>query len=123
MIRAAIIAIIASLCSSCSGALGVIPIDSHKAPPEDWPKMEIRMHSVPPAERRTACKSVADEWPWFVTIESCELIRFDKRTCDIYFDDDPNHTEVHVEHCYGRDHVGSTHLADAWENYKRSKRK
>lgn len=97
-------------------ATGACTTIGHQPPPEDWPKLEARVHKVTPAERREACSVVRTAW--YVTVEACAIIKFAARTCDIYLDSEMFEEHEH-EHCKGKDHMGSRYLAEAWKAYKR----
>jgi hypothetical protein len=98
-------------------------INIHQEPPSDWPKLETTTHKVGFWEMQRHCGTSGLK---FLLTQSlaCAWIDFNTMTCRIYYAADDEHSAAHAiehekDHCEGRDHIGSTHLRDGWENWKR----
>ena len=99
-------------------------IDQHVEAPKDWPLLDVRDNVVGAWEIQRKCyKYVPLGWKLMGGFAGgCAEINFEERTCNIYraYDASPEWMEHEKDHCLGRDHVGDSTLADAWEAYKLS---
>ena len=93
-------------------------IDSHVAPPADWPVLAVIEHRVPHAVMRDRCGRFT---PWYASPEACAEWHFAQGECHIYFSADfppaawiAEHERMH---CAGYDHPGSTAAKDAWSAF------
>lgn len=96
-------------------------VDMNTPPPSDWPELKVIERTAGFAEVQEACGS---HWIWTVavgyTIFACAHISFDEMTCRItYWATDEDTREHELEHCKGRDHIGSSYLRDLWADWKR----
>jgi len=94
----------------------------HKAPPNDWPQLQVSIHKVGFWELQTICGGgglMVLAFQYF----GCAWIYFNDMTCKVYYaaDDESGQSviEHELEHCRGMDHMGSSMLADGWEQWKR----
>ena len=85
---------------------GCTMIDMHTPPPADWPKLEIV---------RVASKDMVPYCGWLMI--ACANVNFDTMRCTVYADEGWT-LEHEMEHCAGRDHIGSTAFRDYWEAWK-----
>ena len=97
-------------------------VNEHKAPPPDWPKLEVTVTEGGFWETQERC----DRNPWVVTLIGpalgCAWVNFDEMRCRIYLWVN-SVLEHELLHCQGYDHYGSSQLADYWEEWKRENRK
>lgn len=101
---------------------GCATIDQHTPPPADWPAMKITEHRVSYLDVLSKCYatlSLAEKLIGSVPL-ACAWFNLEARTCDIYLTTwaPASVVEHEYEHCAGKDHVGSTHLADHLRRYR-----
>lgn len=93
-------------------------VNEHKAPPPDWPKLEVTVTEGGFWETQERC----DRNPLVVVLIGpalgCAWINFDEMRCRIYLWVN-SVLEHELLHCQGYDHYGSSQLADYWEEWKR----
>ena len=99
---------------------GCSTIDTHTAPPRDWPNLRIVEHRVPHNVMRDRC---AKYTAWGSYPEACAEVNFAAMRCDIWFSADfpplPEWVEHERLHCSGHGHEGEENtLAVAWTRYK-----
>lgn len=96
---------------------GCTMIDIQSSLPADWPILQERVSYGADAIRATGC-------PFNPVLFStgCANINFDTGICTIAILSDDEYgaltLEHEREHCKGRDHAGSTALADYWATWK-----
>lgn len=100
---------------------GCTAIASHREPPKDWPALTVSVQKVGFWELQDICGSGGAR----VLLQqymACAWIRFDNRTCSIYYAAEGEHGELALEHerdhCKGKDHIGMSTLSDAWRDWK-----
>jgi len=107
---------------------GCTAINVHQEPPKDWPKLSVSIQKVGFWEMQTLCGGN----PLMAALGlknyfGCAWIRFDTNTCVVYYSSDDEHGKLVIEHelmhCEGYDHIGSSSLADGWEQWKKENRK
>lgn len=95
--------------------LTITPIDTDRAPPIDFPQLNIVVHEVSHKEMLTVCEGTQ-------TTLACAFTHFGTGTCDIWYSKYAPPTKkvvIHEElHCKGYDHPGESRIRDAWEYYK-----
>lgn len=106
---------------------GCTTVNYDRAPPADWPVLEVKLRRVSMMQVQQMCWGVPFLWQVFMCMEP----DFDKMECNIYHyytDAELAHKsaawiiEHELAHCNGYDHYGSTELRDAWEQWKIGKR-
>jgi hypothetical protein len=103
-------------------ALGACTIvNEHRAPPADWPELTVTINE-------TSFKETQDKCGWNVVAAvligpmfGCAYVNFDQMKCDVYLWLNAV-LEHELLHCKGYDHIGSTALADYWEQWKKEKK-
>lgn len=97
---------------------GCTTVDTHTAPPADWPALEIVVERVPHATMRERCARYA---PPMFNPEACTEVFFAERRCRITLSADlgtQEHERHEFLHCAGHDHVGDDTLARAWRTHR-----
>ena len=100
-------------------------IDLHNEPPADWPKLTVGVHKLGFWEMQSYCGTSG---LMFLVTQSmaCAVINFNDMTCTIYYAADDETGAMAIEHeemhCKGHDHIGSSHLRDAWSEWKLNNR-
>ena len=98
----------------------------HKPPPADWPKMAIKIHKVGWYEMQVAC-GYGGAWTPFAQVFACANMNADTMECNVYLAGDDEYAQLalehELEHCAGKDHIGSTAISDYWEAWKKENRK
>ncbi len=93
-------------------------INEHKLPPKDWPNLEVTVYETGFSETQEKCGWSVLGAVLVGPILGCAYINFDKMKCDIYLW--VNSVLDHeLLHCKGYDHIGSSRLADYWEQWKK----
>lgn len=96
----------------------------HKEPPADWPKLDVSYHKVGFMELQSICGHGPLMLP-LLQYFGCAWIHFDTMECRIYYASDDEYGRLAVEHeldhCNGKDHIGSSLLADAWAEFKKTR--
>lgn len=99
----------------------------HVKPPSDWPRLKVVEYHLPHNQMADVCYRYVEVPMWMrlmgANLEGCAVIFFEKNLCEIYVSADfPDQRvlEHEREHCEGKDHVGTTNLADAWAQWKAS---
>lgn len=95
-------------------------IDTHRAPPADWPALAVTEHHVSFSAMYRACAPYAGFGALPV---GCSVIFFERGTCEIFAPDlDAETLALLIEHerahCAGHDHIGASTLAEGWQAYK-----
>jgi plasmid maintenance system antidote protein VapI/uncharacterized protein YceK len=96
---------------------GCSTIDTHNAPPRDWPELAIFEHRVDAATMHERCA----KYVGFLMIPlACAEVNFVARRCDIWLTEHPWPAVVEHErlHCRGYDHPGDSAMRDAWITYR-----
>ncbi len=108
-----------------SGCAFTIDTSEHCAPPADWPALkrhELRLSFI--EVQRVCAPARAAMTPTarllsLGLVAQCVLIDFERGTCThVRPIDETDGDEHEAEHCAGRDHIGETHLRDAWTRHK-----
>jgi hypothetical protein len=111
MYKAAAVALALSGCS--------MMIDTHRAPPADWPRLTVVEHHVPHNVMRDRCAPYVG---WGGAPEACAEWHFARGECHLWFSADfpPKPYIVRHErlHCLGYDHPGDDTAARAWARWK-----
>lgn len=96
-------------------------IDTHKAPPSDWPALKIVEHEVSGWQVQRHCYKYV---PLSMRLIggfalACAEWNFAKRTCTIYrtSDSSPEVLDHEYDHCLGYAHVDDDAPANAWRAY------
>lgn len=97
-------------------------VNEHKAPPADWPKLEITVEEGGFWETQEKCGRNAAEVILIGPMLGCAWVNFDEMRCRIYLWLNAV-LEHELLHCAGHDHYLSSALADYWEEWKRENRK
>lgn len=112
------IAVIAIVMLSGCTAIG------HQAPPSDWPTLTVNVRDVGFWEGNRIC---GNDVPLLVQYSGCAYVDFDKMVCNVYLmvtgESRDLTLEHELDHCAGRDHMGSSELADSWGEWKRNNRR
>ena len=94
----------------------LVPIDTMRLPPRDWPELRQFVTRVSPEQARRVCQRSEGHFL------GCAVLDFDKGTCRIYLaSDDPAVYQHERFHCAGYDHVGVPKgggVHGAWEWHK-----
>jgi hypothetical protein len=92
----------------------------HRSAPADWPQLEEKILYVNGATLFKYCESnLLTDFAF-----ACSRISFERRVCYIIMPEQtadgsqPWLLAHEREHCAGKDHKGSTSIADAWEKWK-----
>lgn len=100
---------------------GCTAINIHKAPPHDWPKLEMTVTKLGFMELQSVCEASI-----LMQRFACANINFDTMTCKVYYFSDDEYGKLALEHeemhCLGYDHIGSSELAGWWHNWKQQNR-
>lgn len=91
----------------------------------DWPRLQVTVHEVLVGELYTQCYSLVPLWKKMLgtIVDGCAWVNFVEGTCQIYVRSDfpdPRVLREENDHCAGRDHTGSSTLADTWDSYKKA---
>lgn len=93
----------------------------HKEPPSDWPKLEVKVNRVGWYDMQVIC-GYGGLWTPIAQVYGCANINADTMQCNIYIAGDDEYAQLTIEHelehCAGKDHIGSSSLADYWEEWK-----
>lgn len=98
----------------------------HLSAPSDWPKLAVTEHQAKVGVVWQKCYPAIPLWMKILGAipEGCAWVDFTKMTCDIYVREgtpDDDRVLLHErEHCDGKDHGGSRHLADFWRDWKKA---
>ena len=91
---------------------GCLTINLNKAPPSDWPLLNITVYEAPLEYIERRCSNVTSP-------VGCAVVDFNKSTCSIFVF--PNAPEWLIEHetyhCLGYDHYGESTMVDAWKDF------
>lgn len=103
---------------------GCATIDKHTPPPAEWPRLEVREHTVSTGAMLGKCYatlSLPEKLIGSIPL-ACAWINLALKTCDIYITAwSPQAVIDHErEHCLGMDHVGSSTLADLLRSYRQA---
>jgi hypothetical protein len=96
-------------------------INEHKAPPSDWPQLEVIVEEHGFWGTQEKCGRNVAEVVLIGPMLACAWINFDEMTCRIYLwlTSALGHELLH---CKGYDHYISNSLADYWNEWKQSQR-
>lgn len=112
--RSAFAAAVAALLtlSGCSSLF----IDTHTAPPADWPLLRVVEHRV---ERTVVENRCAPYVPWYSVALACAEWHFAAGECHVWITPDSSRFVIEHEllHCRGLDHPGASSARDAWHTY------
>ena len=95
---------------------GCTVVNEHRAPPADWPALDITIERQGFWETQEKCGRSVAEVLLIGPALGCMWVNFDEMRCRIYLWLDV--LEHEMLHCRGYDHYGSSDLADYWEQWK-----
>ena len=97
----------------------------HKPPPSDWPTLKVEVKDVGFWEGNELCGN-GGLMPLLWQVSGCAYVNFDTMTCTVYLMVTGEGRELTLEHeldhCKGKDHMGSSALADYWNEWKKTNR-
>jgi hypothetical protein len=98
-------------------------IDFERAPPRDWPDLEVVVYDVSREEMAQACARLYVALPPNQVIPGCAVLDFCERRCTIRLLPMPEERRRTIldheqAHCLGYDHPGSTRTREAWQQHK-----
>lgn len=97
---------------------GCTMISVDRKPPADWPKLEVSIVKLGFLKTQQKCGGNI-----LMQTFACAEIRFDMMTCTIWTSTDDVYVVEHeLAHCEGHEHVGSSHLSDVWDEWKKYQR-
>lgn len=109
-------AVIAAALLALTGC--AIPINEHRAPPADWPQLEVTVEHKGFVETQELCDWSVAQAILIGPVYGCARITFEDMRCRIYLW--LNNVLAHeLLHCRGYDHYGSSDLRDYWETWKK----
>lgn len=117
MIRTALCCAAYSALLPMLASCGIIPIDIHRPPPTDFPKLVVAIHVVSQQTMLGRCVTPIARAPL-----ACAAVDFNTMTCNIWYSVDVPPTKEIDEHerlhCKGYDHIGESTIRDLWQKYK-----
>jgi len=96
-------------------------VNEHRAPPADWPNLEVSITEGGFWETQERCDRNVAVVVLIGPALGCAYVNFDEMKCRIYLWLNAV-LEHELLHCKGYDHIGSTDLADYWEQWKKDKK-
>lgn len=89
-------------------------VDVNRAPPADWPALDVVVQRTTEEVVRKACSRTT-----LIAAYGCTVVRLENNKCYIFLaTDDPATLEHERLHCLGYDHVGDSFLRDMWARHK-----